>query len=165
MNYLRPAPLVIVLALALLPTSASTDLTRFDLNGDGRIDEEERQAIHSLETKSAPSHDPQRKKTYALITREALRKEVDLRRTERFLEADSDGDRALSEEEFSAIPAVARLGDREANKVFLSLDRDGNRLISLREFTQRLKQVKSRTGVSEPTRPAKVQAQGSRTSR
>ena len=134
--------------------------TAIDANGDGRIDEEERQASRTLTEKREQDRQSNRKKITTPITRAAMKKEIEQRRNDRFLEADTDGNRTLSEKEFRAIPAVARLAPSQATRAFGTLDRDGNRQVSLREFTQKLTELKTKVK-SSGTRSVKIQAKAS----
>ncbi len=154
--------LAFTLGLTSSPAAAHDgSSSTYDVNGDGRIDTEERQAMRSLKESRGGDRKSNRKKITTPITRAAMKKEIDQRRNDRFLEADSDGDRVLSEEEFQAIPAVARLAASKANKAFRTLDRDGNHQVSLREFTQKLTELKSKVK-SSITRPAIIQSKGAR---
>ena len=151
--------LTLGIASSLLIASASERIgNAIDVNGDGRIDVEEHQASRSLQRDRDQARNSNYKKITAPITRAAMKKEIDQRRNDRFLEADTDGDRVLSVREFYAIPAVTRLHATQAAKAFRSLDRDSNRLISLREFTQRLTELRTKVNSNSSTRSAKIQA-------
>jgi Ca2+-binding EF-hand superfamily protein len=132
------------LVFALAITDASADLTesqsRFDANSDGRLDVEERQAMAALrQPGEAPAPDWKANSTKATV-----QASIDQRRADRFLSADSDGDRSLSISEFRAIPAVARLPLEKAAEIFSTLDHNRNAQISLGEFTAQLTKTKAK---------------------
>ena len=146
---------VFAVSLAGTLSIASADDQKFDNNSDGRLDVEERQAKRSLE--KIYSKTSRTKKTTATITRKQVEAEIEKRRNNRFLEADSDGDRNLSEKEFRSIPAASRLSSEEVAKIFSSLDHNRDRQISLREVGEELEKVKTKTKASSgKVRPAKT---------
>ena len=95
-------------------------LARWDTNGDGIIDAAERAAAQ-----------------------EQLRERIELTREERFDEADTDGDGYLTFAEFSAIPAVLELAEKNPDapaEIFARLDANGDAPVSLDEFLFRIRQ-------------------------
>ncbi len=95
-------------------------LVEYDLNEDGQIDEEERQAMRDARESDRAKRraqwdindDGEIDKTEREIAREALHPKIEEHPRELFNAADIDGDGSLSIEEFNAIPAVARLAER-----------------------------------------------------
>jgi Ca2+-binding EF-hand superfamily protein len=94
-------------------------LSQWDLNGDGVIDDAEREAA-----------------------REAIRQDIEDRRLDRYDEADINGDDCLTYEEFIAIPAVADLAVRNTNapaRIYDRMDADDNQCVSPEEFTGQIR--------------------------
>lgn len=124
-------------------------LAKYDLDGDGALNEEERQAAKEDRKTRAQERreswdtdgDGEISDEEREAARDALRAKIEERRNERFAEADTDEDGALSTEEFAAIGAIARLAERRpeaAEKIFARLDADENGSISAEEFTSHL---------------------------
>lgn len=124
-------------------------LAKYDLDGDGALNEEERQAAKEDRKTRAQERreswdtdgDGEISDEEREAARDALRAKIEERRNERFAEADSDDDGALSTEEFAAIGAIARLAERRpeaAEKIFSRLDADDSGSISAEEFTSHL---------------------------
>ena len=124
-------------------------LVEYDVNGDGTIDEEERQAMKDARREArAERHaqwdtdgDGEISDEEREAARAALRARIEEKRNERFHAADTDGDGCLSLEEFSAIPAVARLAEKHPDKVlaiYNRLDANGEDGVKVDEFTAHL---------------------------
>ena len=91
---------------------------RWDLNRDGRISGEEREAAKA-----------------------AIRRQIEARRLQRFSEVDLNKDRVLSPAEFNQISAVSDANNASpglASRLFNNLDSDKNGTISTREFLLKL---------------------------
>ena len=122
-------------------------LEQYDVDGDGVINEEERQAMVEAR-KQIREHlrqgwdedgDGKLNKQERQHAREQLRQMMEEKRTERFNEADTDGDGSISKDEFFALPGIADkieenpLFEEIANMIFDGIaGEDG--LISLDEF-------------------------------
>lgn len=94
-------------------------IAQWDTDGDGVISEAERMAA-----------------------RDALRDRIEDRRTNRFAEADADGDGCLTLAEFSALPAVTNLAGRHTNApevIYDRLDVNDDDCVSLEEFLAHLR--------------------------
>lgn len=121
-------------------------LKRFDTNEDGKIDEEERQAIADLRSKlrsaKLKSIDSNRdgritpKEIEA--ARQTLRLKIDERRLQKFREIAGEDD-LISKEEFALIPGSENLPDFVFDGIFDRLDSDGSSDISVEEFFDRLR--------------------------
>lgn len=121
-------------------------LADFDTNGDGRIDEEERQAI--IEARKAALEErraeidtdgdgvisPEEREA----AREALRQRILEKRRAKFDElAGEDG--VLSLEEFSSIPHMSRVPDEIKAAIFARMDKNSDGSVTFEEFTARLR--------------------------
>jgi hypothetical protein len=121
-------------------------LRPFDVDGNGMLDEEERQAARAARDEANLADrldrwdangdgvidDAERE-----IARAALRERIIAARTAKFGQlAGEDG--LLSLEEFSAIPALATRTEEEIATMFGFLDRDSSGEVSLEEFLYRL---------------------------
>lgn len=121
-----------------------------DLNGDGVLSQEEREAmaaarqerheywVREWDTNSdgvitGPERD---------AARSNLQQRVELTREERFVQADTNRDGYLSFDEFSAIPAVKRLAQEHPDApkaIFNGMDANHDGLVSLEEFMLQLR--------------------------
>jgi len=123
-------------------------LEQYDVDGDGMINEEERQAMvearkqirENLRQGWDKDADGKLSAEERQHAREQLRQMMEEKRTERFNEADTDDDGSISKEEFEALPGIAdRLenGSEFAQKIvdmiFKRLAGE-DELISLDEF-------------------------------
>lgn len=91
---------------------------RWDLNRDGKISDEEREAAKA-----------------------AIRQAIEARRVKRFTEVDADRDGQLTFAEFLNITAVTeanRATPGVASRIFANLDSDSNATVSTREFLLKL---------------------------
>ena len=124
-------------------------LVKYDLNEDGVLDEEEKQAAkdarkeRAIERRSKWDTDEDGKisKEEREAARDALRAKIEEKRLARFAEVDTDGDGSLSAEEFGAIGSIKRLGKwspRSIERIFARLDDDENEGISADEFTLKI---------------------------
>lgn len=94
-------------------------LDQWDTDGDGSLSEEEREAA-----------------------RETVRTQIEQTRTNRFDEADLDGNGCLDTNEFNALPAVQELAAKNPEapaQIYDRLDADTNRCVDVYEFTSRLR--------------------------
>jgi len=124
-----------------------TFLKQYDVNDDGLIDVEERQAMHSSsrEAKRAIRRaeidtddngiltDDER-----LIAQEEIREAIALRRAEEFSKV-AGQDELMSREELAAIPYLVGAPDGRLNALFKRLDADGSGEVSFDEFIARLR--------------------------
>ena len=122
-------------------------LKQYDVNDDGLIDVEERQAMHSSsrEAKRAIRRaeidrddngiltDDER-----LIAQEEIREAIALRRAEEFSKV-AGQDELMSREELAAIPYLVGAPDGRLNALFKRLDADGSGEVSFDEFNARLR--------------------------
>ncbi|MFT6863562.1 MAG: Ca2+-binding EF-hand superfamily protein [Akkermansiaceae bacterium] len=121
-------------------------LRQYDVNEDGFIDEEERQAIKDTRKDARDqrraeidtdgdgkiSHDERE------AAREAIRAKIAEKRTEKFSNiAGEDG--VLSLEEFATLPPLARASKGRVASIFARLDDDESGDVSLEEFNARLR--------------------------
>lgn len=131
-------------------------LQQFDVNEDGKIDEEERQAIR--ETRRAAREERRNEidtdgdgKISAEereAVREAIRERIATKRAEKFAEiAGEDG--LLTLEEFAALPVLRRLPDERVASLFARLDADESGDVTVEEFTSRLRRFRP----GPPVRP------------
>ena len=124
-------------------------LAPFDVNEDGVLSEEERQAAREARKETREAYreridtdgDGTISDAETEAARVAARARINDRRTTRFDAADTNGDGVISPREFRAIPAIDDLitnfperGPIRARIIFNRLDIDGNGEISLREF-------------------------------
>jgi Ca2+-binding EF-hand superfamily protein len=121
-------------------------LKQFDVNDDGVIDEEERQAIR--EARDARHDDwiaqwdtdgdgvlSEAEKEAA---REAIRAGIEAKRAERFALIAGD-DACLSLEEFAAVPALADADPARVEALFNRIDADDDGKVTIEEFNSRLR--------------------------
>lgn len=121
-------------------------LKDFDTNGDGVIDEEERQAIRDLRAKLRESkrksidlnQDGEISPDEIQLAREALRAQIEERRLEKFSDIAGE-DFLISPEEYATIPGMNTLPDVIFEAIWSRLDSDGNGAISADEFLLRLR--------------------------
>ena len=121
-------------------------LLHFDLNEDGEIDEEERQAVReSRETRRSEwlakldgDGDGEISQDEREDARDAFRARIEERRNERFNGLAGD-DGILSLEEFSASPGIDRLGEDRIAAIFARMDEDESGGVSSDEFNLRLR--------------------------
>ena len=126
-------------------------LTPFDVNEDGVLSEEERQAARAARKENRESRraridtdgDGIISDAEKEAARAAARAKILEHRNARFNGADTNGDGVISPEEFRAIPAIDNLienypvrGPIRARIIFSRLDSDDNGEISLEEFLQ-----------------------------
>ena len=132
-------------------------LVKYDLNEDGVLDEEEKQAAKDARKERAKERrskwdadeDGKISKEEREAARDALRAKIEEKRLERFAEVDTDGNGSLSAEEFGAIGSIERLAKRSPKsvaRIFDRLDDDENEGISADEFTLHLKHCRHHKG-------------------
>jgi Ca2+-binding EF-hand superfamily protein len=129
-------------------------LQQYDVNEDGVIDEEERQAIRDARRAAREERraeidtdgDGEISAEEREAAREAIRERMAERRAEKFAEIAGD-DGVLSLEEFSAIPGIGRLPEERVAALFDRLDADDSGDVTLEEFNGRLR------GFRPPSRP------------
>ena len=116
-------------------------LMRYDVNDDGVIDEEERQAIKEERKAARQSRRNSGGKMSLeerLAARESIRKRILSKRAKKFAEiAGADG--VLSLEELSSLPAFKNAFKERVDSIFARLDSDKSGDVSLEEFNQRLR--------------------------
>ena len=121
-------------------------LEQFDVNSDGIIDEEERQAIRDArEAKHADwiaqwdtDDDRQLSDEEKNAAREVIRAKMEAKRAERFNEiAGSDG--SISPDDFAQIPGLADLDPARVAALFGRMDADKSGDVTLDEFLARLR--------------------------
>ena len=121
-------------------------LRQYDVNEDGIIDEEERQAIKETRRDARDEHraeidtdgDGKISHDEREAAREAIRAKIAEKRTEKFGNiAGEDG--VLSLEEFAALPPLARASEGRVASIFARLDDDESGDVSLVEFNARLR--------------------------
>lgn len=130
-------------------------LQQFDTNNDGRIDEEERQAIREyrekLREERRNSIDTDGDGEISLeeieAAREVIRQKIEDRRLEQFRKIAGEDD-LIDRSEFSAIPGMERVPNFIFDALFARLDTDGDGQITADEFLARL-----RVHLQPPTRP------------
>ena len=155
------------LALALGTTSASAGdrsfgdglpsfLQDFDVDGNGSIDEEERQAIKDhfaawreeraaaraarraeIDTDGDGEISDEERTAAREAAREALLAKIEARRVERFAEIAGEDD-SISLDEFAAIPGMDRLSDERVGAIFARMDADESGGVNIEEFNSRL---------------------------
>ena len=171
------------LALALGTTSASAGdrtfgdglpsfLQDFDVDGNGSIDEEERQAIKDhfaawreeraaaraalraeIDTYGDGEISDEERAAAREAAREALLAKIEARRVERFAEIAGEDD-SISLDEFAAIPGMDRLSDERVGAIFARMDADESGGVDIDEFNSRLQGHRSSWGGGErPQRP------------
>lgn len=147
-------------------------LQQYDVNDDGVIDEEERQAIKDarkaareerraeIDTNDDGEISPEEREA----AREAIRERIAAKRAEKFAEIAGD-DGVLSPEEFAALPPLQRLSEERVASIFARLDHDDSGDVSLEEFSRRLRghrpPSRPRPGDGEP-RPGEEEGDGPR---
>lgn len=124
-------------------------LKAYDLDGNGKLSAEERQAFEKACREAKPPR-PGAKNPWDIdgdgklsdaekqAARDAIAAKIVEQRTARYNELDADGDGALTAEELKAIP---RITDAMIAQMITRLDTDKNGSISLDEFTAVLKPV------------------------
>jgi Ca2+-binding EF-hand superfamily protein len=129
-------------------------LRQFDVNEDGVIDEEERQAIKEVIRERTQKRvlekwdsdgDGVLSPEERLAMFEELRARILEKRTARF-NAIAGEDGVLTLEEFAALPVMAERTDEEIAAIFAKLDTDGNGEVTLTEFLARLRPPQPRPG-------------------
>lgn len=130
-------------------------LKAYDVDGDGKLSEEERQAfIQAVKDGTAPKPerparpgkpeggehpanpwdtdgDGKLSDAEKAAAREAIRAKIEEQRSKRFDELDTNDDGSLSLEEFSAAPGIRA---EAAARIFDRLDKDNNDAVSKEEF-------------------------------
>jgi hypothetical protein len=139
---LLPILFALTTAAYAVPESLQTGIPAFlDLDGDGQISEEERQAFVDSR-KRAPRGGAAEWDTDGdgVISPEeraaavaALRARVNERRAELFASLAGD-DGVLTVEEFSSLPMLANASEQAISRLFSLLDADGDGLVTLEEF-------------------------------
>lgn len=116
-------------------------LMRYDVNDDGIIDEEERQAIKEERKAARQSRRNSGGKMSLkerLAARDSIRERILSKRAKKFAEiAGADG--VLSLEELSSLPAFKNAFKERVDSIFARLDSDKSGYVSLEEFNQRLR--------------------------
>ncbi len=118
----------------------------FDVNDDGVIDEEERQAIrdyrHQLREERRVSIDLDDDGEISIeevaIARESIRESIATRRLERFSQIAGE-DALLTFEELLIIPGISDLPPVTIEAIFARLDADESGAVDVDEFYQRLR--------------------------
>ena len=125
-------------------------LEQYDLNGDGQIDEEERQA--AKEARRAAREEARAERIAEVDTdgdgelseeekeaaKQARRDALEERRAEKFAEiAGEDG--CLDADEFAALPPLEGKDAERVAAIFDRLDADDDECVTLEEFTARLR--------------------------
>lgn len=121
-------------------------LQEYDVNEDGKIDEEERQAIKAARKAAREAHraeidtdgDGEISKEERETARDAIRTEIEAKRAEKFAEIAGE-DALISAEEFAAIPHLENAPAELIEALFGRLDADESGDMSLEEFTARLR--------------------------
>jgi Ca2+-binding EF-hand superfamily protein len=145
-------------------------LAVYDLNGDGVLSQEEREAMragrddrHQQGMKEWDTNgDGVISEEERAAAKEALQHRKEVGRENRFDEADTDGDGFLSFEEFSAIPSVVRLAQEHPDApkaIFDGLDTNDDNLVSAEEFSLQLR-WHDRPPLAEQFRVADTNADG-----
>ena len=116
-------------------------LMRYDVNDDGIIDEEERQAIkeeRKAARQSRRNGGGKMSLKERLAARDSIRERILSKRAKKFAEiAGEDG--VLSLEELSSLPAFKNAFKERIDSIFARLDSDKSGDVSLEEFNQRLR--------------------------
>lgn len=125
-------------------------LVKYDVNEDGSIDEEERQAIKE-ERKAARAERRARADTNGdgmissderaeerELLRESLRKRIIAKRAEKFTEIAGD-DGHLSLEEMAELKPFQHVSEERITSIFARLDADESGHVTLEEFNMRLR--------------------------
>lgn len=129
-------------------------LVPYDVNEDGELDAEERQAARAARKEAREAKRASILETFDADgdgklneeEREAARADakakIEEKRVERFNEVDLDGDGGISLEEFSAIPSIATMEERRpesAAKIFAKMDQDESESVDQDEFLDRIR--------------------------
>jgi Ca2+-binding EF-hand superfamily protein len=121
-------------------------LMRYDVNEDGIIDEEERQAVKeerkAARKKNRSESDPNRNSQTSLeerlAARNSIRERILSKRAEKFAKiAGKDG--LLSLQELANLPPFKNALSERIDSIFKRLDSDGNGDVTLEEFNRRLR--------------------------
>lgn len=121
-------------------------LKRFDVNEDGRIDEEENQAIRDYRRQLRREHrnsidvndDGEISATEIQLAREAISLRIREKRQRHFLQiAGPEGELTL--EELRAVPGLTGTSEDYLSALFVRLDANQDSLISFPEFLARLR--------------------------
>ncbi|MDA7527306.1 hypothetical protein N8588_01725 [Akkermansiaceae bacterium] len=120
-------------------------LMRYDVNEDGIIDEEERQAVKeerkAARKKNSNEFGPSRNITSLeerLAARNSIRERILSKRAEKFAKiAGKDG--VLSLEEFTSLPPFKNAISERISSIFKRLDSDSSGDVTLEEFNSRLR--------------------------
>lgn len=117
-------------------------LAKYDVNEDGSIDEEERQAIKE-ERQAARAGGPAKididgDGKISLDQRELLRKRIIAKRAEKFTEIAGD-DGVLSLTEMTDLKAFQNMPEERLTSLFARLDADNSGEVNLEEFNMRLR--------------------------
>lgn len=131
-------------------------LQEYDVNEDGKLDEEERQALRDTRRERARDRralidadgDGKITRDEIQAAREALRERIAEKRSEKFTEV-AGPDERLSLAEFSAIPVLERVPEERLASLFARLDADESGFVDLDEFIARLRP----TNPPAPPRP------------
>lgn len=133
-------------------------LQDFDVDENGAIDEEERQAIKDqfaawrekraaaraerlaeIDTDGDGEVSDEEKADAREAAREALIAKIEARRVERFAEiAGEDDPETISLDEFTAIPGIDRLSEERVGAIFARMDADESGGLDIDEFNSRL---------------------------
>ena len=120
-------------------------LMKYDVNEDGIIDEEERQAVKeerkAARKKNSNEFGPSRNITSLeerLAARNSIRERILSKRAEKFAKiAGKDG--VLSLEEFTSLPPFKNAISERISSIFKRLDSDSSGDVTLEEFNRRLR--------------------------
>jgi Ca2+-binding EF-hand superfamily protein len=121
-------------------------LVQYDVNEDGKIDEEERQAIKESRKAAREARraeidtdgDGDISQDEREAARDAIRAAIEAKRNEKFAEiAGEDG--ALSLEELAAVPHMENAPEQLIAAIFARLDADESGDVTLDEFNARLR--------------------------
>ncbi|MGJ8695844.1 MAG: EF-hand domain-containing protein [Verrucomicrobiaceae bacterium] len=132
-------------------------LQEYDVNEDGTIDEEERQAIKEARKAAREARraeidtdgDGEISQEEREAAREAIRAEIEAKRAEKFAEiAGEDG--LLTLEEFAAIPHLEGAPEERVAAMFARLDANEDGSVDLDEFNARLRHHRPRPFVPRP---------------
>lgn len=137
-------------------------LQKYDVNEDGKIDEEERQAIKesrkaAREERRAEidtNDDGKISDEERQAARDAIRAAIEAKRAEKFAEIAGD-DGLLTLEELAAVPQLEKAPEARIASIFSRLDTDESGDVSLEEFNARLRHHRppAHQGPGEGNRP------------
>jgi hypothetical protein len=117
-------------------------LAKYDVNEDGSIDEEERQAIkeerQAARAGGRAKIDIDGDGKISLDQRELLRKRIIAKRAEKFTEIAGD-DGVLSLTEMTDLKAFQNMPEERLTSLFARLDADNSGEVNLEEFNMRLR--------------------------